>query len=185
MAGTHLTVSVNANVTLEHLQRLQNQLSAPQGMLSNIGERLKDSTRDRFERNNQRGPDGTPWRALSPRYARTKRKNKDRILVRDGYLANTIAYQLDGADAVIIGSNRKYAAIQQFGGTIQKKARSATVYFGAGKIKNLFVKKKNAARRKQVAIGSHQITIPARPFLGLSETDRQEIVQITLAWLRQ
>lgn len=175
MAGTHLTVTLDdaqARAGLERLSRLDTQTLMPR-----LGEYLQRSTKARFK--TQIAPDGrTPWAQLKERYAQRKKYNHDKVLTLRGYLRSSIHYQIPNAQTVEVGSNQKYAAIHQFGGTIQKKARPATVHFGAGKTKNLFVKKKNAARHKQV-------TIDARPFLGLSETDRQEIVQITLAWLRQ
>ena len=184
MAGSHITVTVSPQTAEARLQHLQAILANPSGLLDQIGSRLRDTTRERFK--TQTSPDGNSWQALQPRYQRRKKKNKDKVLTLNGFLRHSsITWQFDGQDAVKVGSNRKYAAIHQFGGTIQKKARQSSVHFGVGKAKHLFVKKSQAARSKQVTIGAHEVTIPARPFLGLSAHDRREITEITLEWLQR
>ncbi|MBV2162855.1 MAG: phage virion morphogenesis protein [Comamonas sp.] len=183
MAGSHITVTVSPQTAEARLQHLQTILASPGEMLAQVGEHLMRTTKDRFR--SQIASDGTPWQALQPRYQRRKKKNKDKILTLSADLRRFITWQPDGQDAVKVGSNRKYAAIHQFGGTIQKKARQSSVHFGVGKAKHLFVKKSKAARSKQVTIGAHEVTIPARPFLGLSAHDRREITEITLEWLQR
>ena len=183
MAGSHITVTVSpqtARATLEHLQAT---LTNPSELLAQVGEQLMRTTKERFKA--QTSPDGNSWQALQPRYQRRKKKNKDKVLTLSGDLRRFITWQSDGQDAVKVGSNRKYAAIHQFGGTIQKKARQSSVHFGVGKAKHLFVKKSKAVRSKQVTIGAHEVTIPARPFLWLSAHDRREITEITLEWLQR
>jgi phage gpG-like protein len=140
---------------------------------------LLRSTRNRF--NEQATPDGTPWQELSPAYKKRKQKNKDKILTLNSYLRGVgLRYQLDGAD-VLMGSNRPYAAIHQFGGQIAIAARSQYAFFHQapdGSVGNLFVKKKKSNFTQRVTIGAHVIHMPARPFLGLSLTDEEELVQL-------
>ncbi len=183
MAGSHITVTVSPQTAEARLQHLQAILANPSELLAQVGEQLMRTTKERFK--TQTSPDGNSWQALQPRYQRRKKKNKDKVLTLNGYLRRFITWQPDGQDAVKVGSNRKYAAIHQFGGTIAKKARQSTVHFGVGKAKHLFVKKSQAVRSKQVNIGAHEVTIPARPFLGLSAHDRREITEITLEWLQR
>jgi phage gpG-like protein len=121
--------------------------------------------------------------ALQPRYQRRKKQNKDKILTLRGYLRGQIHWQPDGDDAVRVGTNAKYGAIHQFGGTIQQPARQATVHFGAGKAKHLFVKKKKAKRSLQVSIGAHQVNMPARPYLGVNAGDQEQIRLRIMDWL--
>lgn len=179
MAGALLTYSFESS----DLQRLEIGLGDTAPLLAQIGEYLQDSTKDRFKV--QAGPDGTPWAPLQPRYQRRKKKNKDKILTLQGYLRGYIHWQPDGTDAVQVGTNQKYGAVHQHGATMDMPARQATVHFGAGKAKHLFVKKARAASSRQVSIGAHQVNIPARPYLGVSAADQTEIRTIVLDWLKR
>lgn len=185
MAGTNITVQLDLADADRSLQKLDAGLAQPKQLLASIGEQLLRSTKDRFK--TQAAPDGTPWPALSRRYAKRKKYNKDRVLTLRGYLRNSIAYQPDGDDAVQVGTNRVYAAIHQLGGSIDMPARQSAIYLhrnARGKIGRRFVKKSRANVQRDVTIGAHQVNIPARRFLGLSATDRVEIAARTQAWLR-
>lgn len=86
-------------------------------VLLSIGEELAESTKQRFSTGTD--PQNRRWVPLSPKYLARKRLMRtvggaDRILVRSGVLADTIAYQVDG-HTLMVGSSRKYAATHQFG----------------------------------------------------------------------
>jgi phage gpG-like protein len=145
-----------------------------------MGEHLMIVHRERFAR--QAAPDGTPWQALSPRYLRRKKKNKGKMLQLEGYLANTLRYQIS-PNELLFGSNRPYAAIHQFGGEIQIAARSQRAYFRQGKngtVGNQFTQKKKSNFTQWVTLGAYTIRIPARPFLGTSDADNDALVAIAL-----
>lgn len=182
MAGATLVVSVDLKSARGSTGRLASGLGNPQALLSELGEYLLGSTKDRF--GTQTAPNGEKWQALSPRYLKRKDRNKDKVLTLRGYLRNQMAYQLDGPDAVLVGSNRIYAAIQHFGGTIDQPARSAEIYLRRNEktkqVGRLFVKKSKSNFTKKVSVGPYKITLSARPYLGLSDTDRTEITQRTL-----
>lgn len=128
-------------------------------LLTDIGEYLLGSTRDRAAR--EVSPDGTPWPALSPRYARRKEKKRPgaKMLTFDHHmLGDRLASQVEG-DTLYVGTSAKYGAIQQFGGTIQHHAYSRI--------------------RDRATIGAHEVTIPARPWLGIDQQDEEEIVALT------
>lgn len=180
MAGATLTIDTVITGP-DVLARMDQALGNTAPLLARIGEYLQDATRDRFK--SQSGPDGSAWQPLQPRYQRRKKQNKDKILTLRGYLRGQIHWQPDGDDAVRVGTNAKYGAIHQFGGTIQQPARQATVHFGAGKAKHLFVKKKKAKRSLQVSIGAHQVNMPARPYLGVNAGDQEQIRLRIMDWL--
>ncbi|WP_218241525.1 phage virion morphogenesis protein [Comamonas fluminis] len=180
MAGAHFKVDTVITGP-DSLARMDEALGNTTPLLSKIGEYLKGETRQRFDSHS--GPDGSAWKPLQPRYQRRKKQNKDKILTLSGYLRGWIRWQPDGDDAVLVGTNAKYGAIHQFGGTIQRPARQSTVHFGAGKHKHLFVKKGKAKRSQQVSIGAHQVNIPARPYLGVNAADQQQIHLRVLDWL--
>ncbi|MDD2178765.1 phage virion morphogenesis protein [Acidovorax sp. D2M1] len=101
-----------------------------------------------------------------------------------GYLRSGIHYQVTGDAEVEVGSNTKYAAIHQLGGTIEMPARQATVRYRSVAGRVLFAGKKHKrATERQVNIPAYRVNIPARPFLGVSSEDDREIRQIVLAWL--
>lgn len=182
MAGARLNVTVDLRQARAAAGRASQSLDNPQALLIELGEYLLGSTKDRF--GTQTAPSGEKWQALSPRYLRRKDRQKDKVLTLRGYLRNQMAYQLDGPDAVLVGSNRIYAAIHQFGGTIDQPARAAEIHLRrnakTNQVGRLFVKKSKSNFTKKVSVGPYKITLPARPYLGLSDTDRTEITQRTL-----
>ena len=182
MAGTHITAVVDdkdVRATLAELAHPETQ-----SLLPRLGEYLQASTEDRFAAPNPTAPDGTPWEDLKPSYAKRKKYNADKILTLRGYLRGGIRYQLDGTDAVQVGTNTKYAAIHQFGGDIDMPERAATVRYRSTAGKILFVnkRKKKNVTVKNVTIGAHQVKIPARPFLGISDADDARITEILREW---
>jgi phage gpG-like protein len=60
-----------------------------------------------------------------------------------------------------VGTNVIYAAIHQFGGTIRPKSKRALRFRMGGRLFTL-----------------SKVSIPARPFLGLTPADRAEIAAI-------
>ncbi|MFT4190847.1 MAG: phage virion morphogenesis protein [Comamonas sp.] len=186
MAGASIKVDLDVSAAAAGLDRLDAALASPRPLMGQIGEAiLLPSTKDRFS--SQTGPDGQAWAPLSRRYAKRKKYNKDKVLTLRGYLRGQMRWQPDGDDAVRVGSNRVYARIHQLGGEIERKERSVQLYFrknAKGVVGRLFVKKKAANLTKTATVGAHTVTVPARPFLGLSAADRQAIQQRAIDWLR-
>jgi phage gpG-like protein len=143
MSGAHITIQVDDAALKRELSALLERLTRPAPALREIGAVIRDSARQRFK--TETAPDGTKWaqnsditlmRYLQERsgsYTKTKnsqvtgsrqsakgarRLRAKNIITTRGFLADTLAYQV-GADgrSVAIGSNRVYAAMQQFGGT--------------------------------------------------------------------
>ena len=185
MSGANIKISIAS----EAVQELLGRMGAPiQGdLLPRLGEYLQSSTERRFKLGQQKAPDGTPWKALSPAYAKRKKQNKDRVLTLYGYLSGRIHWQPEGTNTAAVGTNEKYAAIHQFGGVIQKKERIAGVRYRSVAGRVLFSKKDDPGSKiRRVGIGAHQVKIDARPFLGISSEDHDRIEEIIqdLAQLR-
>lgn len=90
-----------------------------------------------------RSPAGSPWAAL---------KLRDGAPLRNtGALRNSITMQV-GRGQVTIGTNRVGARVHQFGATIKPKTAKVLAFPGPGG--TVFAK---------------QVTIPARPFMPLSQ----------------
>jgi len=183
VAGVRL--EYDAAAVLAQLNAAGGLLDDPRRMLLDMGEYLLQSTQARFS--SQTGPDGTAWQALTPAYMRRKKKNKSRILVLEGYLKNLLRYQAT-RDELVLGSDRPYAAIHQLGGTISIAARSQQAYFRqdkSGSIGKQFVKKARSNFAQRVTIGPYTITMPARPYLGISTQDEISLVEIATRHLER
>lgn len=152
MSGARVELEFDNSQVLTAVRGALAELADPRPMLLDIGEALVNSTRDRFSA--QRGPDGQTWKSLSPRYLATKSPNPGKILQRRGDLVRQIFPQVEGA-TLLVGTDRVYGAVHQFGalkGAFGKTRRGAPIPWG---------------------------DIPARPFLGISDDDAEEIIAIT------
>lgn len=153
-----MAVSIRIDSNLPQVERLFKairQLGAnPRPILQDIAFLGENSTRARFR--SQTGPDGQRWKpSLRAQLAGGK------TLTKDGHLGDSIASQADDQEAAW-GTNRVYAAIHQFGGIVRAKG-SGGLRFNIPGI---------GWRNKR------QVQIPARPFLGLSDSDRQDILDL-------
>ncbi|MEI7036443.1 phage virion morphogenesis protein [Fulvimonas yonginensis] len=183
MAGARIEFEVDTTLASTALQRALGVLGGDglTLLLSDIGEYLLRSTRDRAAL--EQAPDGSHWRALEPSYARWKGRKRPGvpILKFDNHmLGDRLAHQVDGS-TLYVGTNAPYGAIHQFGGTIHIAARSQQAYFhhSKGEVSPQFVDKRKANFAQWVTLPAYDIDMPARPFLGISDQDASEIVQIT------
>ena len=122
-----------------------------QGINAALAEGARESTLERFKQS--KGPDGRRWKT-SIRAAQEGGKT----LIQSAQLRNSIHDKSD-ASGFAVGTNVKYAATHQFGEpgrTIRARKKKALRFQVGGKW----------VTKKQV-----RITIPARPFLGLSEDE--------------
>ena len=182
MAG--VTLEFDAIAALAVVNEAAAALADPAPMLRDIGEFLLIAHDQRFA--SQASPDGTPWQALSPAYLKRKKKNRDKILVLDGFLKNTLRYQVNNNE-LLFGTNRIYGAMMHFGGSIDIAARSQQAYFRqdgrTGDVGNQFVSKRKSNFAQWVTIGAYTIQIPARPWLGVSDDDNYAIAGIATRYL--
>ena len=110
-----------------------------------LAEGVRESTLERFKKS--RDPSGKRWK---------------KTLIQSAQLRNSIKSKSD-ATGFAVGTNVKHAATHQFGEpgrTIRARRKKALCFQVGGKW----------VSKKQV-----RIRIPARPFLGLSDDDMQEI----------
>lgn len=114
-----------------------------------IGE---SATRMRFR--TETAPDGSRWKP-----SLRVQLSGGRTLTKERHLSGSVSSRSDNTSAQW-GVNRIYAAIHQFGGDIKAKSGGALRFRLAG---GGFVMVK-------------KVTIPARPFLGISNDDREDIL---------
>lgn len=184
MAGAKIEIHTDAGDARQPIAQAAAAIG-PSGlplMLGDMGEYLLSSTRERAAR--QVSPDGTPWQALSPRYRRAKEKARPGLpmLKYDWHmLGDRFSWQVDeAAGALYVGTAAPYGAAQQFGHVYQRAARSQELYFKmkGNAVAPRFVKRKKANFAQTVNIAAHQVTLPARPWLGLSDADEGELLRI-------
>ena len=120
-----------------------------------LAEGVRESTLERFRQS--KAPDGRRWRT-SIRAA----QEGGRTLIQTAQLRSSIHSRAD-ASGFAVGTNVKHAATHQFGepGRTIRARRKKSLRFQVG---GKWISKKQV-----------RITIPARPFLGLSDEDMQEM----------
>lgn len=155
MAGVRFSLSIDDADVHAALARIRAIGADMTPLMQDIGMEGEESTRRRFDTN--LAPDGTPWKpSLRAKVVGGK------TLVQDGFLRDSISYQLDGDDAVEWGSNLIYAAIHQTGGVISAKTAAGLSFV--------------LATGERAVVRS--VTLPARPYLGLAAEDKVEILDI-------
>jgi phage gpG-like protein len=164
------------------------------GMITAVAEWLRYIIRTSFQ--NQRSPEGVPWKPLKPaseaakpalhgkrQFARVSEGgipgaivslSGRRILERTGALFNSIdrGIVIQGS-AVTAASTLPYAAIHQYGGTVNipeirpRSVNGTLRWFGAGG-EPIFAKR----------VRAHRVTIPARPYLPSPEFAEREAAKV-------
>jgi phage virion morphogenesis protein len=124
-------------------------------LLDGVGLVVQGQTENRFD--SRIDPEGNTWKALAQKtqdYYNEKVKGKRSLLVGEGDLRGSITYEKSGW-SVLVGSAKEYAAIHQFGGDIRPKTKPVLFVPGYGYLK--------------------KVTIPARPYLGVSAENAAEL----------
>lgn len=120
-------------------------------LMSAIGALGESQTRRRIE-SEKTAPDGSPW---PPNHTGSS------ILLESGqHLLGSIAWIASG-DEALWGSSWQFAHVHQDGAVIKAKAAPSLAFMLGGSF-----------------VLAKQVTIPARPFIGLSDENRQEIVDL-------
>jgi phage virion morphogenesis protein len=115
-------------------------------LMEACGEALGSGTLKRFQ--DEEDPEGQHWAPVA---------RSGKILTDTARLRKSIDYAVAG-DTVLVGSNVVYALIHQKGGEITPKKGKYLKFKVGGKWVN-----------------AKKVTIKARPYLGISKADRQEI----------
>ncbi len=184
MAGAR--VEITRNTASPKLKRLAARLHGEgrQLLFADMGEYLLRSTRERAAK--QIDPGGNKWRALSPDYAKWKAKKRPGvpILKFDFHmLGDQLSYEA-GQDELLVGTNAPYGAIHQFGGTVHRAAHSRKLAFGKDKPNRMKVfaraGSKDVDHEQWATVDAYDVTLPARPWLGLSQEDDTELLAIVV-----
>lgn len=173
MSGAGIAIELDDAELRRRLAALLAAVQQPAQALREIGQAIVTDTDLAFR--GERDPWGTPWEPLAASTLRQRRRGRGRgaakILRDTGRLAGSISAQL-GTDgrSVAVGTNVAYAAIHQFGGSIERAAATRTLYFRQrkdGRVGNRFVGKSRANFAQDVQVGPSTQQIPARPYLPI------------------
>lgn len=166
-----ITVKVDDRSLLNTLNRLTAKATNMRPAFAEIGEDLAESTKRRFA--TATGPNGTPWAANSPVTVARYLGQFSSSFKKDGSLSKAGASR-GGSKKPLTGETRtlgrtiNYQLIGSNGVSIGSPAdQAAMMQFGGTKSQfpHLWG------------------DIPARPFLGISPTDRQNILDIVKTYL--
>lgn len=112
MSGKPWRIEFDDQDVRRRLGRLAEAAGDLEAVFADIGEHLIGSTHERID--DEETPEGEPFEPLSPRYKRRKKKNKDKILVLEGHLRDTLHWEAEPHE-LLFGSSLVYAATQQYG----------------------------------------------------------------------
>ena len=148
MSGASFSLNMG-NVT-RRMDRAITKAHQTQELAETIGEALVSSTQQRFE--DEEDPDGKAWEpSIRAQHEGGKTLNDTAAL------KNSIGYAASPT-AVVIGSNRVYAAIHQLGGEITAKNGKLKFPLPGGGFAQV-----------------DKVTIPQRAYLGVSAEDEAEV----------
>lgn len=158
MTGARISFEFRHQAFTDALARLD--ISDPgrrRRLLRGIGNGLRETARHRFRTGTD--PQGRAWAPLNPGYAAVRKSGPILVQMGDnGGLMGTMIMQT-GPNQVVVGSNKKYAAIHQFGGVILPKNGRALVFRIGGHV-----------------VHARHVTIPARPYLGFGPADEEAVL---------
>ena len=190
-----VTIKLNDSGVRAALEKLRLGLPLGGSMLpamQNMGRVLKTGAQLRFRSTS--GPDGAAWE----KSFRAKHEG-GQTLSLSRRLRNSITYTATGSSATV-GTNVVYAAIHQFGGTVRaKNAQFLSIPVtpaarAAGSPRNMAGLHVAQTLKGQFILVNdkgvtqfllrNQVTIPARPFLGVSAGDRVELIGVAERFLQ-
>lgn len=163
MTGARINTTLDDAAFRNAVTRLGGVLHA--GVPRAIGAALVEQTQQRFE--SGRDVWGTPWAPLNPAYAAIKRGPS--ILRESRMLQRSINSQVGGL-TIVVGSDRKYAAVHQFGAVITaKNAPALSFRLGvAGPRGGIW----------RAFVHAQSVRIPARPYLGFGPNDQRATMEV-------
>ena len=190
-----VTIKLNDSGVRAALEKLRLGLPLGGSMLpamQNMGRVLMTGAQLRFRSTS--GPDGAAWE----KSFRAKHEG-GQTLSLSRRLRNSITYKATGSSATV-GTPVVYAAIHQFGGTVRAKnaqflsipvtpaaraagsPRNMAGLHVAQTLKGQFILVNDKGVTQYLL--RKQVTIPARPFLGVSAGDRVELIGVAERFLQ-
>jgi phage virion morphogenesis protein len=158
VSGFSVTFKLDWSEVSSAFQRLALVMTDTTPMMRAIGTGLVTSTQDRFD--DEVSPDGAAWAPLNPVYAAGKRGAgilRERAM--RGGLQSSITHRAARSE-VEVGSNKIHARVHQDGAVITAKGGGRLVF-----------------RLGNRVVHARSVTIPARPYVGISRDDQVMILE--------
>lgn len=179
MSGIAITIEADGeSAVMQALERLSAFDQSKSDLFGKIGNAVVSNIRNRWERGE--GLEGK-WQ-LSGRV----RREGGTTLRKNSHLLDSMTYNVLSS-GVEIGTNKTYGAIHHFGGEIHYEARMRRTYFRqnqrTGLVGNKFVRKARSNFMQENMGKAYKINMPRRPFLGLTESDEQEVLGLIMEHL--
>lgn len=193
-----ITIEVHDQAVRAALDSLRRRVADMRPVLQAIGEAMHARVDKRFS--TQTDPAGQRWAPNKP--ATIKRKGAGKPVLTDSRaLRHAIVAQVSGK-TLTLSAAQPYAAIHQFGGTIERAAHSRMVRHREDAAGNLlrralgkgeglvFAKDSHKrARTRWFEVAAYSIRIPPRPYMpvradgSLYPAERAEVLRQIEAWL--
>ena len=187
-----ITVKIDDREVLNALTEVANRARNRRDLMRGIAGDMLDSVKETFEHQ------GRPrWKPLASstkrRYAKKGYTLEPTLNRTSAGLFHSIVPKSDN-DSAVVGTNKKYAAIQHFGGDVQRAAHMRVLHFDQrtrgkmthgrpGKDVDHFAKAGKARYAMKVQVKGHSIKIPPRPYMLLHEADIRRIIERTKRYL--
>ncbi|HQS08722.1 MAG: hypothetical protein B7Y12_02165 [Rhizobiales bacterium 24-66-13] len=191
-----IRIEIDDAAVVAALGRLAKATADLSPAMADIASAVLGTTQRRFE--TESGPGGIKWVPFSPKTLKSMRASRraNPHLLRDRVSPGLYSSQVAHSDATSaeVGTNLVYGPIHQLGGTVKLPEREGSAVFqtvkqGAFTTKDgrrvgsrlRFAKASTRAKSRQeksFTIRAHEVTIPARPYLGIDDADRAEILAI-------
>lgn len=182
--AARITIAIDDAAIDAALARVEAAGLDARALFDDIGASMVVQTQERFLR--EKDPQYRFWK----RHAKStkRRRGPNAPVLRDrNLLFRSLTHEASRTYARW-GTNRKYAAIHQFGGTIERQVSRRIVTTSRRKDGRVLFAKKNTKAKSRVdrlvQVGAHRIVIPARPYLGINDADRAIIAEKVEAYLK-
>lgn len=169
MAGTAISIDIDDKQVMDRLKELRDRFGNLRPVMKAIGQTIRTSVVENFQDGGRPGA----WAPLSPATLLQKRGSK--VLIDKGFAGGLMGsiHEEAGEDYVLVGTNKVYAAMHQFGykGPVTIPAHTRVIRQAFGKM---------LANPKAVSVRSHTAlrAVPARPFLMVQNEDVIEILEL-------
>lgn len=156
-----LKITVDDTELQKALTKAKAKLGSTKPLTAGIASLMLEAVEESFDKETDPNT-GQKWKPLSPltKEQRSKRGHDGKILQVSGALASSISSSY-GDNHAVVGTNKVYAPVHQFGAVIRAKHKRALSFGG---------------------VMRSSVTIPARPFLGISQQTQDEINNLIEAW---
>lgn len=179
-----IRIELSNRAVMDALDDLQRRADNPRGVLALIGERLVESTQQRFATGT--APDGTPWapnaqstiEAFLRRKSSAYDKSGKRTGTKSGYYRKDGRIGAKGA-AVVAGKRPLHGVSGALADQIYPQVIGNELIVGSA-MKYAAMQQFGGAKAKFPNLWGD---IPARPFLGISDEDERTIVDVIRDYL--